>query len=95
MTAGPVSLPVLGAATLISSPALYDALVTGSLPLGTALVRFLVAAAVVWVGLSLVGGLVSATSPTPAASEPLRALPAGDRSPADGPATADFPAADV
>jgi len=36
----------LGVATLIASPALYEAFVTGSLPVADALIRFLVAVAV-------------------------------------------------
>ena len=50
----PLSPSVLGAATLVTSPALWLALVDRSLPLDVALTRYLVALAVCWAALSLV-----------------------------------------
>lgn len=54
----PLSAPVLGAATILASSALWQALVEGTLSLEVALTRFLVAAAVAWMALSAVGALV-------------------------------------
>jgi hypothetical protein len=59
----PFSGWVLGGAAVFSSPALYSALVAGSLPLETAAVRFGIALVVVWVGLSMLTSLVKGTSP--------------------------------
>jgi hypothetical protein len=50
----PLSPSVLGATTLVTSPALWLALVDRSLPLDVALTRYLVALAVCWAALSLV-----------------------------------------
>ena len=50
----PFSSGVLGAATLVSSPALWLSLVDRSLPLDVALTRYLVALALCWAALSLV-----------------------------------------
>lgn len=53
----PVSLPVLGGALLVSSPALWNSVV-GETPLAVGLSRYLVAVVLCWMGLSLVAGLV-------------------------------------
>lgn len=50
----PLSSGVLGAATLVSSPALWLALVDRTLPLDVALTRYLIALALCWAALSLV-----------------------------------------
>ncbi|MBW8751222.1 MAG: hypothetical protein JF565_07315 [Propionibacteriales bacterium] len=50
----PLSTGVLGAATLVSSPALWLGLVDRTLPLDVALTRYLVALVVCWAALSLV-----------------------------------------
>ena len=50
----PLSTKVLGAATLVSSPALWLSLVDRTLPLDVALTRYLVALALCWAALSLV-----------------------------------------
>ena len=50
----PLSPRVLGAATLVSSPALWLGLVDRTLPLDVALTRYLVALALCWGALSLV-----------------------------------------
>jgi len=50
----PLSSKVLGAATLVSSPALWLSLVDRTLPLDVALTRYLVALVLCWAALSLV-----------------------------------------
>jgi hypothetical protein len=50
----PLSTGVLGAATLVSSPALWLGLVDRTLPLDVALTRYLIALALCWAALSLV-----------------------------------------
>ena len=51
----PLSPQVLGAATLVSSPALWLGLVDRTLPLDVALTRYLVALILCWAALSVVG----------------------------------------
>lgn len=60
-----LSPTVLGAAGLCASPALYQALVTGGMPLEVAMTRYLVALVLCWVAISLVAALVG-EPPTPA-----------------------------
>lgn len=50
----PLSAPVLGAATVVSAPALWLGLVARSLPLDVALTRYLVAVVLCWAALSVV-----------------------------------------
>jgi hypothetical protein len=50
----PLSSGVLGAATLVSSPALWLGLVDRTLPLDVALTRYLVALVLCWAALSVV-----------------------------------------
>jgi hypothetical protein len=50
----PLSASVVGAATVVSSPALWQALVDRTLPLDVALTRYLVALVLCWAALSLV-----------------------------------------
>jgi hypothetical protein len=50
----PLSTGVLGAATLVSAPALWLGLVDRTLPLDVALTRYLVAVVLCWAALSLV-----------------------------------------
>ena len=50
----PLSTGVLGAATLVSSPALWLGLVDRTLPLDVALKRYLVALVLCWAALSVV-----------------------------------------
>jgi hypothetical protein len=54
----PLSLPVLGAAAVISSPALYGAFVDGTTTTETALTRFLICAVLCWVGFSMLESLI-------------------------------------
>lgn len=54
----PLSPPVLGAAVLVSSPALWGALVDGSTSTSVGLSRFLVALVLCWLALGLVAALV-------------------------------------
>lgn len=53
-----ISVPVVGAAGVCASPALYQAVVTGRVPLETALARYLVALVLCWLAISLVAALV-------------------------------------
>ena len=53
----PASGIVLGVAAIVASPALWNSLVAGSMPLNVGLSRYLVAVGVCWVLLSLIGGL--------------------------------------
>lgn len=50
----PLSSGVLGAATLVASPALWLGLVDRSLPLDVALTRYLIALVLCWAALSVV-----------------------------------------
>lgn len=50
----PLSRGVLGAATLVSSPALWLGLVDRTLPLDVALTRYLIALVLCWAALSVV-----------------------------------------
>lgn len=54
MSLSPLSTGVLGAATLVSSPALWLGLVDRTLPLDVALTRYLIALALCWAALSVV-----------------------------------------
>lgn len=54
----PASGIVLGVAAIVASPALWNSLVAGSMPLNVGLSRYLVAVVVCWVLLSLIGGLL-------------------------------------
>lgn len=53
----PASGTVLGAAAIVASPALWNSLVAGSIPLNVGLSRYLVAVGVCWV-LGTIGGLI-------------------------------------
>jgi hypothetical protein len=54
MSFSPLSLPVLGAATVVSAPALWLGLVDRTLPLDVALTRYLIAVVLCWAALSVV-----------------------------------------
>jgi hypothetical protein len=54
----PLSLPVLGGAAVMTSPALYGAFVDGTTTMETALTRFLVCAVLCWIGVSALTSLV-------------------------------------
>jgi hypothetical protein len=60
-----LSPTVLGAAGICASPALYQAIVTGGVPLEVAMTRYLVALVLCWVAISLVAALVG-EPPAPA-----------------------------
>lgn len=87
----PLSTTVLGGGALLSSPALYQCLVDGTMPLETALTRFLVALVVCWLAGTVLTEFVLPrpagrpappdTSPPPQA--PASADPLLDASPAD------------
>jgi hypothetical protein len=77
--ASPLSGWVLGGGALLASPALRAALLDGTLPLSTAVLRLVIAVVVCWVGLSLLGALVSETSAVePPEDETPRSLPGVD-----------------
>ncbi|WP_435746805.1 hypothetical protein [Nocardioides sp. SYSU DS0663] len=81
-----LSAPVLGAAALVTAPALWSALVTGGMPAETAAVRFAVVVVLGWAALSLVAMVVG---PPPAPPTPQPAAPASDGD------TVAFPAVDA
>jgi uncharacterized protein YjeT (DUF2065 family) len=54
----PFSGTVLGGAALLSAPALWASLVTGTAPLDEGLLRYMGAVVVCWLGLSVVAALV-------------------------------------
>ncbi len=68
----PFSAPVLGGAALVSSPALWNALVEGTSSPTVALSRYLVSILACWLALEVVGMLVGPTAAPeqPAAEEP-------------------------
>ncbi len=57
---------VLVGAALLASPALYQGLVTGTLPIDVALMRYLMVVGFMWVALSVVATLIG---PTPTVRE--------------------------
>jgi hypothetical protein len=64
----PASFPVLGLSAVVASPALYNGLVTGTIPIDQMLTRYLIVVAVVWAALSVLVMMVGST-PKPAAAE--------------------------
>jgi hypothetical protein len=79
----PLSASVIGAATLVSSPALWLALVDRTLPLDVALTRYLIALVLCWAALSLVA---TWAFPDPRASrtpEPPAGPPSGETADVD------------
>jgi hypothetical protein len=66
----PLSARVIGAATLVSSPALWQALVDRTLPLDVALTRYLIALVLCWAALSLVGAWAFPDPRAPRTPEP-------------------------
>ena len=54
----PFSGSVLGGAAVVSAPALWASLVSGSTPLADGLLHYIGAVAVCWIGLSVVAALV-------------------------------------
>ena len=78
----PFSTPVLGSAALLTSPALWDAIVEQSLPLDQALVRYLVAVAICWALLGLLAEFALKPPPRePAADGETTALDAVEGDP--------------
>lgn len=65
----PFSLPVLGGAAIVSSPALWQALVVGSTTTQVALTRYLVSVVVCWSVMAFVAMLVG----PPQTAEPVAA----------------------
>ncbi|GEP40181.1 hypothetical protein NPS01_38440 [Nocardioides psychrotolerans] len=63
-----LSLPVLVAAGVLASPALWHTAMTGTVPFDVAVIRYLAAVVVTWAALSMVGSLVTwgpAEAPAP------------------------------
>ena len=54
-----ISLPVLAAAGVLASPALWQTAMTGAVPFDVAVTRYLTAVVITWLALSLVASLVS------------------------------------
>lgn len=67
------SLPVVGGGALLASPALWAALVDGTMAVETALGRWGIAIVACWFGLSLLASLVEGTA---IQSRPVDVLPA-------------------
>ena len=69
-----LSPTVLGAAGLCASPALYQALVTGAVPVEVAMSRYLIALVICWLAISVVAALIGEApapgSPTARGAEP-------------------------
>jgi hypothetical protein len=61
----PASFPVLGLAALAASPALYNGLVTKTLPMDQMLTRYLITVAVVWAALSVLAMMIGSPKPQP------------------------------
>lgn len=76
----PLSGWVLGAATVVASPALWSTFVEGTMPMDVALMRFLIAVPVSWLLISLVAEmafpapLAKAAEPTEPAEEQAQPL---------------------
>ncbi|MCX6397873.1 MAG: hypothetical protein NTV23_15405 [Propionibacteriales bacterium] len=70
----PLSGWVLGAATVVASPALWSTFVEGSMPMDVALMRFLIAVPISWLLISLVAEMAfpapGTVKPAPEASPP-------------------------
>lgn len=70
----PLSPAVLGGAALVASPALWDGLVNGTMPLDVALTRYLIAIGICWAVISVVVELAfpapGSVRPVPVKSEP-------------------------
>ncbi len=66
-----LSTPVMGAAALVTSPALYQGLVLETIAIDIALIRYFIALMVCWVALSTVEMLVGEPPrPKPAQAQP-------------------------
>lgn len=64
----PLSPAVLGGAALVASPALWDGLVNGTMPLDVALTRYLIAIGICWAVISVV---VELAFPAPGSVRPV------------------------
>lgn len=80
MSISPVSGWVLAAATVVASPALWDSLVAGTMPIDVALTRFLIAVPVSWLLLTLVSELAF---PGPGSAAPAEVTADVAEAPAD------------
>lgn len=74
-----LSPTVMGAAGVCASPALYQALVTGAVPVEVAATRYLVALVICWLAISVVAALVGEPpAPGPAGSSTTTPEPTPD-----------------
>lgn len=78
MNLSPFSGIVLGSAAVVASPALYQGLVTGTMPFHVTVVRYLVATLVSWAAISLVAELVVSSGSPPPAEERADTPGSGD-----------------
>jgi len=76
-----LSLPVLAAAGVLASPALWQTATTGAVPFDVAVTRYLTVVGITWVALSLVGSLVSWGPVSDAPATGAAAVDAGDQEP--------------
>jgi hypothetical protein len=70
----PFSGVVLGAAAVLSSPALWSSLVAGTMPIADGLLRYVVTVVICWLGLGIVSALVG-PAPRPTATQVDTAAP--------------------
>ncbi len=76
-----LSLPVLVAAGVLASPALWQTAMTGAVPFEVAVTRYLVVVVLTWIALSMLGSLVSWGAPVevaPAVDAPTAESPQQD-----------------
>ena len=71
----PLSGWVLGAATVVASPALYSTFVDGTMPLDVGLMRLLIAVGVSWLLISLVAEMAFPSPGARPATEPAETPP--------------------
>lgn len=64
-----LSPTVLGAAGICASPALYQAVVTGNVPMEVAATRYLVALVLCWLAISVVAAMIGEPPPAAASHE--------------------------
>lgn len=75
-----LSAPVLAGSAVLTSPALWAALVDETMKLETAAIRLVIAAVLLWCGLSLLQTLIHATSPAAEPGDPAHRAPSADGS---------------
>lgn len=81
-----LSIPVLAAAGVLASPALWQTAMTGAVPFDVAVTRYLLAVVVTWAALSMVGSLIS-WGPAPAGAAEGADVPGGTATGGSSPET--------